>query len=223
MKCEHMPEHLIALLYNELGKDQEKNVQKHLKTCTQCQKTFQELQSTTRLLNQWEDLDPKFNHVFMNEPLSPLQSMRARISHWGLLQKLTYGIPAFCAVTILFLAIINFKTEYKQGQWNFSVGILPSSSRQKVNTELVDDMTEIQKETLIMVAQMMEEYENQQNNNLNVKLAQLSQSLERQRRQDLLMVGQGLEGLHLSTEGKYYETRTMLNDLIKLTSAESNQ
>ena len=49
-------------------------------------------------------------------------------------------------------------------------------------------------------------------------LAKFAQSMERQRQQDIRLMGQSLEGLHQTTDGRFHQYNGVLNDLIRLTS-----
>lgn len=222
MKCDQMPEQLISLLYNDLDSKQQRAVQKHLENCDKCRQSFQELQETTHMLEKWEPDDPRFHHVFITQRTSRWRSIKDWIAGFGFGQKLAIGASAACVSLLLMLALFDFKADFENGNWHISFGLTQSEGRdtQAEMTKLMDSRHE---ETLAAVAEMIRESRDQQDVEYDRKLTLLMENFEQKRRQDLMMVGQGLEGLHLSNEGRYYETRSILNNLIKMASMENPQ
>lgn len=222
MKCDQMPELLISLLYNELDSSQEKTVQKHLKSCAYCRQSFQELQSTTRMLKQWEPEDPRFHHVFITEPEHRWRFVKNRLTGLGWAPKLAIGLSAACISVLFILALFNFTADYKNGDLHVSFSFFKSGNQESAAemSKLVDARHQ---ETLAAVAELIRESQDQQEQEYDMKLTRLIENFEQKRRQDLMMVGQGLEGMHLSNEGRYYETRSMLNNLIKLANMENTK
>ena len=74
-----------------------------------------------------------------------------------------------------------------------------------------------------MVSGLIEESESRQRVQSQRALARFAQDIESQRRQDLRMVGLGLEGLQRSTQGQLNQTSGMIQDLIRMTSYQSDQ
>lgn len=71
---------------------------------------------------------------------------------------------------------------------------------------------------MVLMAKMIDESESKQRRESTLTLAGFAQSLERQRKQDLRVMGQGLEGLYRTTEGGFSRTNEVLGDLIRQAS-----
>ncbi|MFC1569735.1 hypothetical protein ACFL4L_05835, partial [bacterium] len=70
---------------------------------------------------------------------------------------------------------------------------------------------------------LIQESEGRQQRNMTLALNEYAQQQELTRRQDLQLVGQGLEGLQRQTEGRYYQTSTLINDLIRMSNSPGTQ
>ena len=112
MKCDDMPQKLISLLYDELDEKEAAKIHAHLKTCTACRQVYEELGSTSKLLQKWEDVTPGMNFIFTQEPTSRWEVLKEKIHRLSWKRRLALGIPALAAVSLLFLAILNFRVSY---------------------------------------------------------------------------------------------------------------
>lgn len=214
MKCKEMPEHLVSLLYGELETEEAKQVRSHLKTCPSCKEAFQELQSTSKLLQQWEDVSPDMNLVFVKESASHWSAVKERISDLGWGKRLALGVPAVAVALLLIMSLINFKLEYTDGNWNMAFSLLPQKSTQTQFTQLAETYSDMQSETLNFVKQMIDESERRQQRESALTLAQFAVDWERRRQDDLRVLGQGLEGLHINTQARFNQTDEVINRVI---------
>ncbi len=218
MKCNEMPEYLVSLLYGEVKPEEESEIRSHLKKCTQCRHAFRELENTSGILSQWEDVSPDKKFVFVHHSESIWSVLRNRISRLRWPVRLSVGIPAFAAVLILALAIFNTRFSRRGGDWELAFGLLPVKTDSYSKADLDSVMMQSNREILQLVARLVQDSEYRQNRELTLTLAQYAQSIEQQRRQDLTMLGRGLEGLQRTTEGRFTQTNDVLNNLIQLTS-----
>ena len=218
MKCEDMPQYLVSLLYGELQPDEEEKVKKHIESCTACRNVYQELESTTGILERWEDEKPKLGLVFVNEPVSRWKAWREKLNSLSWTRRLALGVPAFAVLVLVFLAVLNFRMNVRDGEWHVAVGLIPTrppSNQEQIVAAALDQQ---QKETLMLISKLIEDSEYRQRRETALTLAQFAQDLERQRQQDLKVVGQSLVGIQRSTEGRFQQTSSVLSDLIRLTS-----
>lgn len=218
MKCNDMSKSLVSLLYGELDPDEGKQIRAHIKNCPSCRRVYKELQSTSKLLQKWEDVTPDMNFVFVHESSSRWKEWKEKLNQlrWG--RRLAFGIPVFAAVLLVFLAVLNFRFSYNEGEWNITFSLIPESQQPNQEQLFVEAIEQKQNETLLLISKMIEESENRQRRENALTLARFAQDQERQRQRELTMVGQSLEGLHRTTEAKFLQTSDVINDLIRLTS-----
>lgn len=221
MKCKDMHQNLVSLLYGELDPKESEQIQKHLKRCKPCRQGYEELQNTMDVLNQWDDIQPKTRHVFVHDTSSWWARQRAKIKQigWGRGRRLVFGIPAVAVIALFFLAVLNLRINYDEGNWSVAVSLIPEKEPE-INQEalFIDALEQTQKETLLLVSQMIKESEYRQSNENALLWTNVVHNFENRREQDLKMINNSLEGLQLSTEGKFYQTSYVLDNLIRLTS-----
>ncbi|MBN2105219.1 hypothetical protein JW835_14365 [bacterium] len=225
MKCDMAPETLISLLYDELDLKDEKKVRKHLEGCTTCRKIFQELQQTTNLLGQWEDETPAMKTVFIHEPATIWQSWKDKIRRYTE-KPLAWSIPVLASAAVIFLFIFHFQVKYENGNWQIAFGKNGPSKSQieaKMEAKLETKLSELQSRNMEQLVTLIQESEARQRRDFSLALNEFSQQQELRRQQDLQLVGQGLQGLHRQTEGRYHQTSTLINDLIRMTSSPDSQ
>lgn len=218
MKCKNMPERLVSLVYEELDADQSTEVRAHLDACEACRGIYEELSSTTHLLAEWKDVAPETNFVFVTETASRWAERWRRIRGLGWGRRLALGIPALAAAALLVLAILNVRVDVQEGRWSAAFSILPRQEVSIPREQLIDALDQVQSETLLLVSRMLEESEDRQRRENAVAMAQLARDVDLKRQRDLRLVGQGIEGLQQSTDGRFAQTSDVLNDLIQLTS-----
>jgi hypothetical protein len=218
MKCENMYSELVALLYGELEPEEAKRIRAHLKTCRSCKEAYEELQGTSKLLEKWEDVSPRMNFVFVKDATSRWKAFKEKISqlNWG--RRLAFGVPAVIVLSFLILSATNFRAGYSEGKWNLSFSLIPQKEKPVQQEKIVGALSQMQSETLQLVKQMIEESEYRQRRESALALTEFARSIEEQRRQDLTMIGRGMDGLHRTTEGKFDQTSNALNELFRLTS-----
>jgi len=223
MKCNDMPEKLAALLYNELEPKEAGRVQKHLEGCQSCMQAYQKLQSTTQLLGKWEDATPNMNFVFVKDTHSRLQTWIQKMRHFRWPVRIAWSVPAVALLFLVALSVTNFHASSQNGNWEVSFSLTPQRNTTQpvaVNQATLQAMRE---EMAVMVSGLIEESESRQRVQSQRALARFAQDIESQRRQDLRMVGLGLEGLQRSTQGQLNQTSGMIQDLIRMTSYQSDQ
>lgn len=221
MKCDIAPETLVSLLYNEIEPQEEHKLREHLENCESCQAAFQELCETTEILKKWEDEVPASKTVFIQEPVSRWQSFREGI--WNRPHtRLAWGIPVLAAAAVLLLFLFNFQASYQNGNWHIAFGKSAMNASQidaRINTTLAQWQSR-QNEQLV---QLIKESELRQQQNMTLTLNEYAKQQEQKRNYDLQWVGQNLEGLQRQTEGRYYQTSTLINDLIRQSNMTSPQ
>ena len=218
MKCESMEQDLVSLLYGELEPEEAKRIHKHLKDCPSCNQAYEALQSTSKILQKWEDVTPRMNLVFVDESASRWKLFIEKIQQlsWG--RRLALGVPAVAAVIFLFLGVLNFRAGHEDGKWNVAFSLVPQKEQTFQEERFVEALKNMQSENMMLVSKMIEESEIRQRRESTLTLAEYARELERQRQEDLRMVGQGLEGLQRTTNGRFQQHSNVLDNIIRLTS-----
>ncbi|MBN1782904.1 hypothetical protein JW948_17355 [bacterium] len=221
MKCDMAPESLVSLLYADAEGEEEHKIRKHLEECEDCRRTFQELQETTEILGKWEDEIPALKTVFVQEPVSAWTSWKERL--WGKpSNRLAWGLPVLVGAVLIFLFAFQFQAGYENGKWHVSFGKKGLSEKQ-LESRMETMLAEWQSRNTEQLVQLIQESETRQRMNFTMAINDYAQQQEMKRRQDLLLVGQGLEGLQRQTEGRYYQTSTLINDLIRMSNSPAPQ
>ena len=215
MKCHDMPEHLAGLLYGELDDQTARAVEDHLSHCAACRAEWEALKATTQVLDQWEDLAPDRKHLFIEEKVSWAEGIKAFFTSHAWPRKLVLGIPLAGAAVLLFLSIINFEAEYQKGQWHIAFGLRAHTGAASEAT-MTAAIQQARQETLLMVADMLQQSETEQRREYSALLTRFARDVEQTRQRDLLVMGQGLEGLHLATQNRLNQTSRVIDDLVEL-------
>ena len=218
MKCNDMHQRLVSLLYDELNTEESKQVHHHLKRCKTCSRVYRELRNTINVLDQWEDLQPNFKTIFVRDTSSWWTRQKTKIEQIGWGRRLAFGIPVFAGAILVFLAVLNFRFGYHEDGWSMAFSLVPERSEINQEALFIDALEQKQNETLLLVSQMIKESEYKKSNENALTWASIVQNFEKQRQQDLEMINGSLENLQWSTEGKFYQTSHVLDNLIRLTS-----
>ena len=220
MKCDIAPEMLVSLLYDELDIKEEKQVRKHLESCTACQETFNELRETTKFLEKWEDEAPAQKTVFIRETESAGKLWKPFMRpHWS--RRLAWGIPLLASAAMILLLIFNFHAGYQNGQWTFSFG--KNISESQIDSKVETLLTQWQQQQNEKLLAMIQESETRQRRDFTLALNEYAENQELKRQQDLQLVDRSLAGLQRQSEGRYYQTSTIINDLIRLSNYPPTQ
>lgn len=216
MKCEFSREKLIGFVYEELPSDEKGEVEAHLTTCAACREEVQQLAQTTRLLRAAPDEVPELNLRFVAEP--------TRQRSWlGKVVSRPVGI-AFAAGTVavlLLLALFNFEASYTDGKLSVKMSLFARQSPPV--TPIEPDSAKFvtqpqfeawQEEHVQFVQTMLADLEARQRRESRLLLTELVEDIERQRQQDLRVVGRGLEAVQLSNENRFRRTSAVLNQLL---------
>jgi len=215
MKCEFSHERLIGFFYDEITADEKAEVEKHLTNCVSCQTEIKRLTQTADLLQAWPDEEPQLNLRFV-EPARPKRWLGKVLP-----RPVWIGFAAGTVTVLLLLALLNFEASYFDGTLSVKLSLWPQQS-QSVTTTPEDSakfVTQTQfdawKEAhMTTVQDMLAEMEGRQRRESRLLLTELLQDIERQRQQDLRVVGRGLDAVQLSSENRFRRTSAVLNQLL---------
>lgn len=220
MKCEFSREKLVGFFYDELAADERAGVEEHLSGCSSCRKEVKQLTQTTNLLQAWPDESPQLNLRFVAEPARHKSRLRNVVS-----RRVGIGLAAGAAAALLLLALMNFEASYAHGNLSVKLSLFPQQS-QPVMAAHPDSAKFVtqpqfdawQAEHVQFVRGLLADLETRQRRDNRLLLTDLVENIERQRQQDLRVVGKGLEAVQLSSENRLRRTNAVLSQLIMQTS-----
>jgi hypothetical protein len=223
MKCDDYKIHFMDFLYNELSAEGEGRLKEHLKICEACRREYEELSKTSVLLRAWPDEEPGASFVFVREPAGFLSRLRHFIwpSEASLGKKLLAGFSTAAVAALAMAAILNFELSKTGARLDVRFSLLPrSSAAPNLDSALVQQLRE---QNLQLINQVMLANREQQRREMARTLAQFAQEVHRQRENDLLLVGRGLEQVQQMTDTRLQRTNEVLNSLIRTTTYQPQE
>lgn len=218
MKCDDTKLLLLDFLYDEIAHEDALRVREHLAVCSSCREEYAGLQRTSVTLRAWPDEEPAQNIVFV-EP---------RPSWWGALKhvlfpehlpawsRLSFGLGVAAITTLLLSAIFNLEVNYDNGQFTYRAGLAPRpviALNEEAKQQL---LAEIQRENQATIARMVQTGYEQQREELDQTLVTLASELQRQRQNDLILVGRGIDEIRQSTDTRLQQTNRIIDQLIRV-------
>lgn len=212
MRCEESRTHFVDFLYNEMNAEDEGRFKTHLKLCESCRRGYEELRTTSVLLRGWPDEDPGASLIFVREAWGFWRELRHLVwpSTAPLWRKLLASGATATAVLLVIAALFNFELSTSGDRLSFRTSVLPVTP--KIDSTLVYKLRE---QNLQLINQMMLANRDQQRQEMARTLAQFAQEVHRQRTNDLLLVGRGLEQVQQLTDSRFQRTDEVLNSLIR--------
>ncbi|MBN2089803.1 zf-HC2 domain-containing protein [candidate division KSB1 bacterium] len=224
MNCENIKLLLIDYLYDEISEQDKTQLETHLATCNDCQQELQALQSTSKQLKAWPDVNPRFNLVFVEEKASIKAWVNEHLG-WlkGLFFKPGIAVLVTCFVIFLVLAAFNTQLTYKAGEFKLSMSLFSRSEQSEIAPVALNQqaLQELQKANLALMQELIISSELRQRQELIQTISRLNQKIETQRLNDLSLIGRGFEELNVQTVNRLERTDYILNNLLRLTSMES--
>ncbi len=226
MKCDTIRPLIMDFLYDEISEEDRKIVEAHLSQCETCQREFETLKNTSRILQKWEDIEPDFNLVMMTEKTTRFEKIKkAWASFWPSPRKLVYGFGLGFAAVFLLMAIANTSITYHSGEFSISMSLFSQPQETKTSQVMPSKewVEEFQKQNYYLMNSLIQESEARQKSEWNQTLAQFNQNMERQRYNDLQVLGAGLNNIEKSTYQQIKRTENSINEWIRHISAQNNK
>ena len=213
----------MDFLYDEISNEDLRSLEAHLSECGACQKELESLKKTSHILQKWEDVDPDFNVVMVTEKVSWISRLKESLAQlFPKPKNVAHGLAYVAVGVFLLLAIANTEISYRQGEFKLSMGLLskPSSQENPENSLTQEFLDQWQKENYFLVNSLIQQSELKQKKETASAILQLRQDLERQRIEDMSLVGYGLDNIERNTYHQIRRTDNSLNELIQLINAQ---
>ena len=225
MNCDITREQLIAYLYDEDTRPEARERLKvHIKTCPSCSQTLEELGSTSRILNAWDDEKPDLDLVFVQDRQTLWQNLLPTR------YPKTWATAGVAIAAILIFTFLNIEFAIRDGAFHAAICLRSSDPPEQItNTNEVPSLDTpitlgefiIHQQNLIdYTNRLVQESQNQQRNEVNNTFIRLVGELETQRQQDLLRIDRGLQILYNTQETRYDRILTQM-DSVKNTVYDS--
>jgi hypothetical protein len=230
MKCDLKKELLIGYFYEELHPEEKQSVEEHLPHCDACQLSLAEFYSTVDFLQVWPDEKPNLQLTFVEDQASMLESLRLgrlKAIRW---RKIGVGLLATVTAALLFLSLVNFQASYTEGNFAVKMSFWPGSELEEKKP--VDSMTlpvtkaefaAWQQQSMQMIHQLIETTEERQHRQVDVKLATYARELNAVRRDDLQLLGEGLQVFQLTNENRFQQTNQVIQELVRFARYQGSQ
>ncbi len=215
---------LMDFLYDEISDADRELFLAHLATCKSCQQDYIALKRTSRMLQEWEDVNPDFNFIVVSEKshwANYLRDLLAKLIPRP--RKLAYGVIGSLVAIFLLLAAANTEISYQSKEFKLRLGLFqkPTSaaaSADKLATQRL--IEQLQQENYLLMTSLIQQSEARQRKEMESAFIQLRQDIERQRIEDLNLVGLGLDNIERNTYHRIQKTDNSLNEFIRLINAQ---
>lgn len=223
MNCNDLKPLFMDYLYDEIAEDDRKQLLEHLSRCRSCQAEFNALKKTSNLLQKWEDIDPDFNVIMVTENVSwwsQLKNFIANVTPRP--KKIVLGLAYATAGFLLLLSIANTQISYRQGEFQMSMGLFSKPATQLTQDDVLTKqvLEKLQQENYYLMSTLLQQSEARQRKEIAATVLQLRQDFERQRVEDLNLVGYGLNNIEQNTNRQIQQTGRSLNEIIQLINAQ---
>ncbi len=226
MKCNLTRENLMDYLYEEMGEQERVELEAHLQSCPACKNQVSEFREAVELLNLGTEETPAEKLTFVPNRGPSLRRFSWRGSTAGHI-GLAFALGALCATFVLSLS--KFEFSYSDGEFSGRFGAEthkegPLAAMQPEN-ELAtrSELRSYREDAVHEVEELLRTSEERQKNEIRAVLRAFAEELQRQRRQDLEWVGQGLESYHLTNRADLQRTNQVLDRLIRVAGEQANQ
>lgn len=219
-------------LYDEMSDEQKKEFEKKLEENPGLKKEFEELRSTSEMLQAVPVETPSLKLVMM-APEGDQKEKTKESSNRNFLKKypgLTTVLAAAACLLIILMGAAFTGLNVGQTEQGFYLTFgeapdpQPEVIQQGLSEEEVRDMiNQIRQENSILLASMIEQVQEQQNEQLEEAINVLTDYYDQRRQQDLRLISQGIAQLEEDTYHRLRQTDETLGDLIYALSYQSTQ
>jgi hypothetical protein len=222
MKCDDTKLLLMDFLYDEIAHEDAQRVREHLALCSNCRAEYAALQRTSLTLRAWPDEEPGQNLVFVENRPSWRGAVKQvlfpeRAPLWG---RLGFGLGVAVITALFMSAIFNLEINYNNGQLTYRAGLAPRPVVELTEEAKSRLAEQIRQENQEMIARLVQAGYEQQRDELERTLVGLTSELHRQRQNDLLLVGRGIDEIRQSTDTRLQQTNRILDQLIRVNAPQ---
>jgi len=242
------PDALLDYLYEEGDAAERLKIARHLQDCATCSVAVLELQSVRGMLSQWTPPAADLGFKVVREPAPAAESRGWR--EWLSAPRVPSWVQAAAAIVLFIagFGVSQLRFEYASGALTVrarsltqplaaganivlpaapvietnAAAALPSTDRAYENAAELGLKTNASNsdDVLRRVKAMIDQSEGRQQRELALRLSQLMQDFDAQRRADLLRVDQNFGQLEGQTGAEVARQRELLNSLVKVSQSK---
>lgn len=218
MRCEEIQARLVSYIFNELNNDDERIIKDHINLCEKCRSELNGYRQTVDALHHWKDPTPDHLPVLAILPQVTTKNKITPSEKYKMKTLVGYGLRlAFVAA---FAAALIFGThiQYKEGTLSISIGKIEPQSLSPDSSKIVEVLERAQRQNLQLISEMIMSSETRQMDLYRSDLKAFSHQIHDEQLAYMRYITDHLYHLQEQNQIAYYQARTALDGLIKLTT-----
>lgn len=217
MNCEDLKAGLVAMLYGELDRGEVRSVTRHLEECADCRASFDALRQASTAMRQWKRLEdtaavPRpYEEPWLMQRDAVAAGAWQRLREWCAtpLALPRWGLAGAAAAALcLFVAAARLDVEWGEGRlevaWRGAASRTPAAADTSGTSSPV---------IAAQVAGLIQQSEDRQVAATRQFVQELAAEVNRQRQEDLQIVGYGLGELSQETQYRLAKTNRRLDQV----------
>lgn len=212
---------LMDYLYGEMSAAEKNQFERDLKDHPEMQAELRELQDTRKLLGSKPiDVPPK-KLLMLNLP-DHTKTSYPRIT------KSVLAVAATLLITVFALSFVNMQVDQTEAGFHVSFGEPPASQpdqpeQQITEEEIYELISDMQQENARVFSDILDQTRQEHQQQMEEVIRTLTEYYDQRRRQDLLLISEGLAHLEEETYYRFLQTEETLEDLIFALSYQQNE
>ena len=213
MKCDTAKSLLMDYLYDELVQENVAEFEQHLQACADCTADLKSLRETQKICRTLPEIEPAERLIF-NE--APRKSLLGNLNlSWPRFSFARAGYVAGLAVFVLLVigSLGNLQIQHDQNGFAVKMSLFPAKT-QELTPELQEALlAKLREENQAILANYLQEERIRNEKKLDVMMASYTQQRERQRRNDLQLIGRGLDAVRDSQNSQLLKYQQMIKNV----------
>jgi len=196
---------MMDYLYNEMDEQERKDFEEFLGKNPELQKELNELKGTRTLLEEVPVDTPAHKLVYL--PGSKQSSFTGGL-------KTLLAVAATLLIAVMLFAFANVQVGQTDAGFYLTMGQQPAVEDAMNEEAVMNLMNQIREENAMLMAAMLDQSREQQNEQLEQVLIQLTNYYDLRREQDLYLIAEGLAQLEEETTYRLFQTNEALSEVI---------
>ncbi len=211
---------LIDYLYDEMTKEERREFEKVLSESPELQRELREMQSTRNLLKEEPGEIPHKSLLLINPETPEKETPTEQKSQSTFFYlKTAAAIAAVILLTVTAFAFINLQIQQTEQGVLISFGDQPVTEQPLQENQISEEevyslIGELHEENSRLFSEVLEETRREHRQQLEDVISTLTTYYDQRRRQDLILISEGLAQLEEETYYRFLQTEEALEDLI---------